>query len=286
MDPYVAIRDATPGRTEEPLDIASRATPTTTATATSTPGRRPAAPNDYLSLMIEHHVPAPAPAWVPARTGNAKTVVTTQTDLSASPRASARPSSIAPVGIKVVRDWGLLKGQPRFAGEESAGASFLRRDGRRLEHRQRTASPPRCGRPRSPRTQGRRPRRRLTTSWPGVSGRHGRAGPHLGGRDGGHRSASSATLFTRKQIPLDRAGRRTLVVAGAEPGVRATARRSVGIKVGHRDSGWFAAWGGRRAPRTTTRSTTESLLDDLRRNLQRLSRTRHSGVVGRGRWPP
>ena len=54
-----------------------------------------------------------------------------------------------PVGFKWFVD-GLLDGSLGFGGEESAGASFLRQDGTRLDHRQGRHPAGAAGRPRSP----------------------------------------------------------------------------------------------------------------------------------------
>ena len=61
-----------------------------------------------------------------------------------------------PVGFKWFVD-GLLDGSLGFGGEESAGASFLRRDGTRLDDRQGRHHPGAARRPRSPRAPGRDP---------------------------------------------------------------------------------------------------------------------------------
>lgn len=90
-----------------------------------TPGAGLLPPNDYLSLMIEHLFRHRS-AWG-REIGIAKTVVTTQLIERIAARLG-RPLFDAPVGFKWFAD-GLLKGSLGFAGEESAGASFLRRDG-------------------------------------------------------------------------------------------------------------------------------------------------------------
>ena len=72
-----------------------------------------------------------------------------------------------PVGFKWFVD-GLLDGTLGFGGEESAGASFLRRDGAAVEHRQGRADPvPAGGRDEGDDRQ--RPGRGLRASWPSAS---------------------------------------------------------------------------------------------------------------------
>jgi phosphoglucomutase len=82
-------------------------------------------PNHYLCVAIEYLF-RHRPQWrTPAAIG--KTVVSTQLINRVAARLG-RPVFEAPVGFK----WfavGLLDGSLGFAGEESAGASFLRRDG-------------------------------------------------------------------------------------------------------------------------------------------------------------
>ena len=64
---------------------------------------------------------------------------------TASPPTSAAGCVEVPVGFKWFVD-GLLDGTLGFGGEESAGASFLRRDGTRVEHRQGRPDPVPAGR--------------------------------------------------------------------------------------------------------------------------------------------
>jgi phosphoglucomutase len=84
------------------------------------------APNPYLSVMIDFLF-ANRPQW-PAAAAVGKTVVSTQLIDRVAARAGRRLYEV-PVGFKWFSD-GLLDGSLGFAGEESAGASFLRRDGR------------------------------------------------------------------------------------------------------------------------------------------------------------
>jgi phosphoglucomutase len=90
---------------------------------TPTDGLMP--PNHYLCVAIDHLF-RHRPLWG-AQAGVGKTVVSTQLIDRVAKRLSRRVFE-TPVGFK----WfsaGLLEGSLGFAGEESAGASFLRRDG-------------------------------------------------------------------------------------------------------------------------------------------------------------
>ncbi|WP_429726111.1 phosphoglucomutase (alpha-D-glucose-1,6-bisphosphate-dependent) [Aeromicrobium duanguangcaii] len=83
-------------------------------------------PNHYLAVAIEHLFGGARPGW-PSRAQIGKTLVSS----SMIDRVAAelgRPLVEVPVGFK----WfvpGLVDGSLGFGGEESAGASFLRRDG-------------------------------------------------------------------------------------------------------------------------------------------------------------
>ncbi|MDQ6634645.1 MAG: phosphoglucomutase (alpha-D-glucose-1,6-bisphosphate-dependent), partial [Gemmatimonadota bacterium] len=82
-------------------------------------------PNHYLAAAI-HHLFAHRPAW-PAAAGVGKTVATSAMIDRVTARLGRRLHEV-PVGFK----WfvhGLGDGSLGFAGEESAGATFLRRDG-------------------------------------------------------------------------------------------------------------------------------------------------------------
>jgi len=83
-------------------------------------------PNHYLSVAIDH-VFRNRPAWG-ARAAIGKSVVSTQLIDRVASRLG-RALYETPVGFKWFSE-GLLNGSLGFAGEESAGASFLRRDGR------------------------------------------------------------------------------------------------------------------------------------------------------------
>ena len=90
-----------------------------------TPGAGLLAPNDYLSVAIDY-VFAHRPAWG-AQAAVGKTVVSTRLIDRVAARHGRRLFEV-PVGFK----WfaaGLHDGSLGFCGEESAGASFLRRDG-------------------------------------------------------------------------------------------------------------------------------------------------------------
>lgn len=91
-----------------------------------TPGAGLLAPNDYLSVVVDylfHH----RPQW-PAQAAVGKTVVTTELIERVAARLQRQVFDV-PVGFKWFAQ-GLLDGSLGFAGEESAGAAFLRRDGR------------------------------------------------------------------------------------------------------------------------------------------------------------
>jgi len=83
-------------------------------------------PNHYLAVAVEHLF-ARRDAW-PAGAKVGKTVVTSSL-LDRVARGLGREVAEVPVGFKWFVD-GLLGGAYGFGGEESAGASFLRRDGR------------------------------------------------------------------------------------------------------------------------------------------------------------
>ena len=82
-------------------------------------------PNDYLSVAIDYLLQH-RPEWG-AHVGVGKTVVTTQL-IERIAAARGRSLLDVPVGFKWFAQ-GLLDGQLGFGAEESAGASFLRRDG-------------------------------------------------------------------------------------------------------------------------------------------------------------
>ena len=90
-----------------------------------TPAAGLLAPNHYLSVAIDYLV-AHRPRW-PAQAAVGKTVVSTQLIDRVTARLGRKLCEV-PVGFK----WfvgGLQDGSLGFGGEESAGATFLRRDG-------------------------------------------------------------------------------------------------------------------------------------------------------------
>ena len=83
-------------------------------------------PNHYLAVAIRYLL-THRPRW-PASAAVGKTLVSQQPDRPRRRRSSAGGCCEVPVGFK----WfvpGLFDGSCCFGGEESAGASFLRRDG-------------------------------------------------------------------------------------------------------------------------------------------------------------
>jgi phosphoglucomutase len=82
-------------------------------------------PNHYLAVAI-NYLFANRPQW-PAKAGVGKTIVSTSLIDRVAARLG-RPLVEVPVGFKWFVD-GLCDGSLAFGGEESAGASFLRRDG-------------------------------------------------------------------------------------------------------------------------------------------------------------
>jgi phosphoglucomutase len=90
-----------------------------------TPGGGLLAPNAYLATAIDYLF-SHRPEW-PARARVGKTVVSTSLIDRVAGRLG-RSLYEVPVGFKWFAD-GLLDGSLGFAGEESAGAAFLRRDG-------------------------------------------------------------------------------------------------------------------------------------------------------------
>ena len=83
-------------------------------------------PNHYLSVCVAYLFSA-RPGWRSAAAVG-KTVVTSRM-IDKVAAAVGRPVREVPVGFKWFVD-GLFQGYLGFAGEESAGASFLRKDGR------------------------------------------------------------------------------------------------------------------------------------------------------------
>ena len=90
-----------------------------------TPGAGLMNPNHYLSVAISYLF-ANRPGW-PAGAAIGKTLVSSSM-IDRIAAAAGRKLSEVPVGFKWFVD-GLLDGSTGFGGEESAGASFLRKDG-------------------------------------------------------------------------------------------------------------------------------------------------------------
>ena len=89
-------------------------------------------PNHYLAVAIEYLFQR-RDGWS-RDAGVGKTVVSSSMIDRVAASIGRRLVEV-PVGFKWFVD-GLIDGSLGFGGEESAGASFLRRDGTRLEHRQ------------------------------------------------------------------------------------------------------------------------------------------------------
>ncbi len=89
------------------------------------PGTGLLAPNPYLAVCIDYLF-AHRPGWGTG-TGVGKTIVSSAM-IDRVAREAGRPMLEVPVGFKWFVD-GLIDGSLGFVGEESAGASFLRRDG-------------------------------------------------------------------------------------------------------------------------------------------------------------
>ena len=150
-------------------------------------------PNHYLAVAIEYLF-THREGW-PARAAIGKTLVSSSL-IDRVGRALGREVREVPVGFK----WfvpGLVDGSLGFGGEESAGATFLCRDGSVLDHGQ-GRHPPRPARRRDHGGDGAGPRRPLRTAArqvrdvllharrrAGDAGREGRAGE--AGAGGGHR---------------------------------------------------------------------------------------------------
>ncbi len=83
-------------------------------------------PNHYLTVAVDY-LYRHRPRW-PKDAGVGKTIVTTQMIDRVAEKAGRRLYEV-PVGFKWFVD-GLLNASLGFAGEESAGATFIRRDGR------------------------------------------------------------------------------------------------------------------------------------------------------------
>src|SRR3954454_13448742 len=108
------------------FDVAVACDPDADRHGIVTPGAGLLTPNHYLAVAIAYLFGGARPDW-PASTGMGKTLVSsTMIDLVAEDLG--RRLVEVPVGFKWFVD-GLLDGSLGFGGEESAGASFLRRDG-------------------------------------------------------------------------------------------------------------------------------------------------------------
>ena len=103
-------------------------------------------PNHYLAVAIRYLL-THRPHW-PADAAVGKTLVSSSLIDRVVEKLGRRLYEV-PVGFK----WfvpGLFDGSCCFGGEESAGASFLRHDGTRVDHRQRRTRSWTCWQPKSP----------------------------------------------------------------------------------------------------------------------------------------
>jgi phosphoglucomutase len=108
------------------FDVAVACDPDADRHGIVTPGAGLLNPNHYLAVAIHYLFGGARPGW-PENAGIGKTLVSsTMIDLVA--KDLGRRLVEVPVGFKWFVD-GLLDGSLGFGGEESAGASFLRRDG-------------------------------------------------------------------------------------------------------------------------------------------------------------
>jgi phosphoglucomutase len=110
---------------------------------------------------------ATRPGWKPDAAIGKTLVSSSMIDRVAA--SLGRKMSEVPVGFKWFVD-GLVDGSFGFGGEESAGASFLRKDGIRVEHRQGRHHPEPAGR-RNHRQDRQGPRPALQERWKRSSGR-------------------------------------------------------------------------------------------------------------------
>ena len=108
-------------------------------------------PNHYLAVAI-HYLFQHRPGWR-ADAAVGKTLVSSAMIDRVAAHLGRRLVE-TPVASAGFVD-GLLTGTFGFGGEESAGASFLRRDGNGLEHLIKTASSSTCWPPKSPRSSAR-----------------------------------------------------------------------------------------------------------------------------------
>ena len=99
-------------------------------------------PNHYLAVAIDYLL-THRPEW-PAAAAVGKTVVSSSMIDRVVSKLGRRLYEV-PVGFKWFAP-GLFDGSFCFGGEESAGASFLRRDGTRVDDRQGRSDPGPAGR--------------------------------------------------------------------------------------------------------------------------------------------
>ena len=187
-------------------------------------------PNHYLAVAIGHLFRTRT-EWGPAAAVGKTLVSSSMIDRVAADLG--RPLLEVPVGFK----WfvpGLLDGAVGFGGEESAGASFLRRDGSHLDHRQgRPAALP--ARLRDPGHHRAAARASTGRSWPSGSARPRTPGSTP--RPPGSRRPCSASSRPEQVTATELAGEPITATLTTAPGNNAPIG---GLKVST-ESGWFAA---------------------------------------------
>ena len=174
-------------------------------------------PNHFLAVAIGYLFGGARPDW-PDSAQIGKTLVSSSM-IDRVAASLGKPMVEVPVGFK----WfvpGLIDGSFGFGGEESAGASFLRRDGEHLDHRQGRHHPgaARLGDPGRDRAHAERALRR-----PGGAARRAGVRPHRRPRRPRAEGQARRALAGRRQ--RHRAGGRA-DHSPSSPRPRATAPRS------------------------------------------------------------
>jgi phosphoglucomutase len=208
MRPLIAHKDG--------FDEASATTRTSTATASSTRSHGLMNPNHYLAVAVDYLF-RNRPGWRPTPRGQDR-----GHQLHGRPRGRepGRKLSEVPVGFKWFVE-GLIDGSYGFGGEESAGSSFLRKDGS-VWTTTRTASSWACSPRRSPPATGRDPARPT----PNLPARPRRPAVRAPGRPGHARAEG------RLQAPHPEHGRGRHPLAGDPITARLTHAPGNGADIG------------------------------------------------------